>query len=245
MATVSLYFDKRREKKDSKYPVKITIYHDGTKRRYGVGVDLTEEEWGKINSPKLRDEQLKEYKSKIERYKNKALEKIKDLEDSFTFDKFEREFFQKPSKSNRSALLLENLFNDYIIELKNNDSISTSQVYRCALNSFKAFRENLLLTDISPELLNEYEKQMRKTTADKKGSSVTTISMYQRALRKIFNRAISKGLIKKEDYYPFGDDGKYEIPSGKNIKKALDYEEIKKIFEHESELIGEQRARDF
>ena len=75
-----------------------------------------------------------------------------------------------------------------------------------------------------------------------KGKSKTTVGIYLRSLRAIFNRAsIDKSL------YPFGEGkGKYSIPTGKNIKKALTLEEIASIFHYQPEPGNtKEMARDY
>ena len=74
--------------------------------------------------------------------------------------------------------------------------------------------------------LYRYEKWM-----ESKGNSVTTISLYIRCLRHIFNVAIAKKLIDR-DLYPFGPD-KYLIPTGRNIKKVVSIDDIQRIYEYQ------------
>lgn len=77
-----------------------------------------------------------------------------------------------------------------------------------------------------------------------RGRSITTVGIYLCSLRVILNLAKSNGIIRPEDY-PFGR-GKYVIPTGKNIKKALSKEEIKKIFEYPAAPGSPyERAKDF
>ena len=59
------------------------------------------------------------------------------------------------------------------------------------------------------------------------GLSITSIGIYLRPLRAIMNIAISRGYLQKEDY-PFGKR-QYQIPTGRNVKKALSKEELVKI----------------
>jgi site-specific recombinase XerD len=59
--------------------------------------------------------------------------------------------------------------------------------------------------------------------------SLTTISIYLRALRAVFNTAIAEKTIPAE-IYPFGKR-KYAIPSPKGVKKALSKEQLKTLFE--------------
>jgi site-specific recombinase XerD len=77
--------------------------------------------------------------------------------------------------------------------------------------------------DVTPDFLRKYEKWMLK-----EGNSITTVGIYLRSLRTVFNNAISEGLLSKE-LYPFGKK-KYEIPTGNNIKKALTLKDIAAIY---------------
>lgn len=62
---------------------------------------------------------------------------------------------------------------------------------------------------------------------------ITTVGIYLRPLRSIFNDAIEMGLVPRENY-PFGEK-KYQIPTGVNIKKTLPTEEIGKFYNHQSD----------
>ena len=64
-------------------------------------------------------------------------------------------------------------------------------------------------------------------------------------IRDRYNIAIPEGVISKE-HYPFGPKKyrKYEIPIGRNIKKALDIEDIRKIKNANSLPTEYQFARD-
>ncbi len=59
------------------------------------------------------------------------------------------------------------------------------------------------------------------------GNSLTTVGIYIRPLRALFNQAIRDGIIAPESY-PFGK-GRYQIPAGRNVKKALSLNDIEKI----------------
>jgi len=78
---------------------------------------------------------------------------------------------------------------------------------------------------ITPVFLNQYEAWMLNN-----GRSTTTVGIYLRSLRTIYNKGIEAGIVDKESY-PF-KKGKYQIPAGRNIKKALTIGEIQKIFEY-------------
>jgi integrase len=75
--------------------------------------------------------------------------------------------------------------------------------------------------------------------------SQTTVGIYTRSLRVIYNYGIAKGIIKHDENYPFGKN-KFIIPAGRNIKKALSLDEIKLIYNYNT-IAGSfiDRAKDF
>ncbi|HPI03977.1 MAG TPA: hypothetical protein PKZ78_09080, partial [Candidatus Goldiibacteriota bacterium] len=69
-------------------------------------------------------------------------------------------------------------------------------------------------------------------------------SMYVRALRAIFNGAISNGDISSK-IYPFGKEKtKYKVSSVRKVKKTLKQSDLKKLFEATGSP-EQERARDF
>ena len=129
----------------------------------------------------------------------------------------------------------------FIKKLLREGRISTSMNYHSSYVSLKKFRGNVRFAEITVSYLNEYESWLRN-----QGISKTTVGMYLRPLRSIFNEAIEEGIIKREKYYPFGRR-RYCIPASKNIKKALDLDDIKKIYYYKCDpkIESEQRAKDY
>lgn len=128
------------------------------------------------------------------------------------------------------------------------------------LNSRKTFRiqkaDELPFESVSPAFLTAYEKWMlkygklgpRKKVEGKivqipGPATYTTINMYCRAMRSLFNDAISEGQAKAENY-PFKKGG-YEIPGAVNVKKALTKKDVNKILSYRPEEINtKSRSRD-
>ena len=106
------------------------------------------------------------------------------------------------------------------------------------MTSLLDYRPQLRFTEITELELYKYEKWMKE-----KGNSVTTIGMYLRCLRHIFKAAIAKKIISQDDY-PFGAEA-YRIPSSKNIKKAINIEDIQRIYEYQSDNVTEMMCKDF
>jgi integrase/recombinase XerD len=228
--------DKRILHKDGSYAVKLRITYFRDQKYYPINVSLTTDEWYKVHSEKPRKEHKAHllYFNEIEQ---KALAIIKDMT-VFSFSAFEKKFNQKPKKDTDTI----SLFETYIEQLKKESRIGTAESYNCALTSIKSFigtkrRKKLNFADVTPELLDEYEQWMLD-----KGNSKTTIGIYTRSLRTIINNAIANGYLDK-DAYPFGKR-KYQIPSGKNTKRALKMVDIARIVNYQTTSRFQDRARD-
>ena len=238
--TVNFLYDTRRSLKDGACPVKLVIYFDRQKKRYDTKISLTEEEWEKINAPKLRDVTLKEKKAGLETLKIKAADIIKMLKEEFTFDAFEKLFFEKEIKRTTEKQDIYAIFEDYIGKLKKEKRIGTASSYSDALKSLRTFAPKLTIKEIAVSFLEDYEQFMLAN-----GRSVTTIGIYLRSLRTIVNIARAEKIMSDEKY-PFGlkSHKKYEIPRANNIKKALDEAAITKIINYTPLTDDEAKARD-
>jgi integrase len=219
-ASVSPFIDKFHPKTDEIRIVSIRVTHNRKRKYYGTKVRLKPSAFDKIMTAKRRSEAENKIYNEILSYHNKAVKVITQLP-IFTFSKFEEMYFE-----NRNATdSVSYAFDKYINELREEERIGTAVSYECAKGSIDKFKKDLKFADINLTFLKKYESWM--LTNDK---STTTIGIYLRSLRTIFNRqSIDKSL------YPFGiGKGKYSIPTGRNIKKALTIEEISKIFEYKA-----------
>ena len=131
------------------------------------------------------------------------------------------------------------MFEARISEMKEEGRIGNADTYQCAVNSLKKFRNSYGLTfgQITPDFLKKYEKWMlnppvTKADPEPKPKSITTVGIYLRPLKAIFNIAIEAEIIDRT-HYPFGKN-RYQIPSGRNVKKALTLEEVGKIVKAET-----------
>ena len=233
--TVTLFLDKRIQKKSGKFPLKLTIYCKPTKKRYNTDIDLTPDEWKKVNSEKLRDEALKEIRFKMTALKNRAAIIIEDLI-PFSFKRFEEAFYE--NAVDLKSLALSSLFDRYIAIQNKKGSVGTAISYQTTRNSLQGYIKNLSLFDVTPGFLQGYEDYMLN-----KKKSLSTVGIYLRQLRSIYNDSISRNLISK-DNYPFGKN-KYVIPVSSNTKKALSTEDLRALLNHTPDKIEEQKALDF
>jgi integrase/recombinase XerD len=222
-----------RIKNDDTIPLKLRITFKGKRKYYATQFSLSEGDWEILNSTSVKGK-LKTIKNEITKIEIEA-DKIANQITPFSFSQFEASFFQKSSVH----ILLKDLFNEKIKTLSDNSQVGTASSYSTALTSLLKFKPHLLIEDVSVSFLQDYEKSMLKENKTK-----ATIGIYLRCVRTVLNIAIEEKIISKENY-PFGSR-KYRIPSGQNIKKALDLKSIKKIFEYKV-LAGTNMgmARDF
>ncbi len=102
------------------------------------------------------------------------------------------------------------------------------ETYTTTLKSFMRFRsgEDLLLTDITSDLMMNYEAYLKY-----EGVAMNTISFYMRIMRAIYNRAVEQGLI--EQHHPFK---KVYTGVDKTVKRALPLKSLKQIREMDLSL---------
>ncbi|KAA9349749.1 site-specific integrase [Larkinella humicola] len=234
---VSLYLDTRRQKNDGTYPVKLRVTFKRKQQYYTTNINLTESQWEKVGKPKPREDFIKDTKALLETACKRAEKVIRDLP-VFTFEEFETRYagtVEAPSNSVFAG------FDRYIEQLTNEGRAGTGSSYRCALNAIQNYHQSKALLsyrDVTPQWLQGFEKWMLSI-----GNSITTVGIYLRSLRTIYNRAIEDGGIDRENY-PF-TKRRYQIPTGRNVKKALTLADIEKIFHYQAEpMSAEDRARD-
>jgi integrase/recombinase XerD len=211
----------KKSKIDGKQPIKLRIIHNRKPKYYALGFSLFEDEFNRMNAGQVRGE-LYELKIKLQIIEAKAIAILAGLE-PFSISKFEEKFFRPRSDLNNAIQYL----NNEVERAKKEGRISSKIMAECSLNSFKTFsrKSQLSFNDITIEWLQAYENFMIR-----KGNSTSTVGMYLRGLRVVYNKAIGDGVV-SQDQYPFGK-GRYEIPIGRNIKKALENADIKKILEY-------------
>lgn len=268
-ASSIITLDKRWIKKNGTYPVKLRISFKGKTRDFQTIYDLEPDDFKKLKASHLGKE-LREISQQLDKLLTKAETICQEMR-TFTFEKFEFELYsgqhclkQKNRKSQPLTLLAKELdlepyrkrftiltevhpdkdyisytFSEYIQNLLQQDRIGSALNYLDAYNCLKRFSGNVRFEEITVTYLVRFEKWMLE-----KGSSKTTVGIKLRSLRAIFNEAIFKKIIRKEDCYPFGRR-LYMLPTSAKRKKALTIEEVEKIFNYNPKNERVEKARDF
>ncbi|NVK08063.1 MAG: site-specific integrase [Tenacibaculum sp.] len=243
---VSIYLDTRRKKENGKYPAKLKVYCKKSKKKklYNIDRDFSKEEfehiWENGNLSKLRKKNREALK-----FLNELIERAEDVAknmEPFTLEKFEKKFFRKSTDGNN----LIYHYNKAIEKHKKEGKIGSANGLLYSLKSIQKFIEhkeskklNIIPFDkITDDFLNQYERFMYE-----KGKSVSTVGIYLRDLRRVFNWAINEEDISR-DIYPFGKD-LYQISKGKKVKKALNDAKLNVLFNSVVKTSQQQKAKDF
>ena len=241
---VSLYLDTRRAKANGKFPVRVRVFTPNPRKQklYSTMFEFTEKEFQAVWESKKCLTELKETRQKLQAEENRVFNEAQKIT-PFTFEKLEKNLFRGKGEG-------ANCFWHYaeiIKGLKKENRFGSASSYELSMNSLKAFLEyktgrkpgKLPLAEITASWLKKYESYM----IQERGSSITTVGIYLRALRSVFNEAISAGDVEAE-LYPFGKK-KYQIPASSKKKKALDREQLAKLFRAEPANPEQAKAKAF
>lgn len=270
-AQVSVLLDTRRAKKDGKYPLKLRVYSNNETVLYQMVYDISKEDYERFGTKRING-QLEEIRGNVRETELEAMAAVKKII-PFDFDKFYSSFvngnkifikkkrgkasFSKSMPSSTEfpdewrskfaifqaprpgADYISTLYYNIIKGLLFQARIGTAQAYHISYRSLKEFKGIIRVSEITPQFLKEFEWWMINV----KENSKTTVGIYARSIRAVVNEAIEQKLMNRDDY-PFGRR-RYGIPTGRNIKKALDKPSISKLYYTETASESESRARDF
>ena len=230
----------RFQRKDGTQPLALRVTYLREAKLFTLSeMSLNKVDFEKVEIGKARGE-LKDMQLKLQAIEAKAKAIIETLS-PFSFEIFKQQF---EGKAEFQKQVIENDLFSYFVkaieQLKSEERLGTANAYQCSLSSLKAFsnREKLTFQEISVEFLKKYENWMLA-----KHSSPTTIGIYLRNVRTLYNKAISEGII-TIDKKPFGR-GQYTIPTGNNVKKALTKADIERIIAYQvKEGSSEHFAKD-
>ncbi len=268
--STSIILDTRRIKnKNDKYPIKLRITINRVTRNYQTVFDLSVEEFERLSASRVSETlqavrtSLQELKRTLENFisdkepsgftefendfisdnKNFKRKKFKQEVLSIPIDEFDYSPFLKRftifSEDHSRRAALSTTFLSCIRKLLQQGRIGSAINYQRSYIDLVKFRGNVLLSEITVAYLYQFEQATLN-----RGVSKTTVAIILRPLRTVFNEAIEDGIIKREKHYPFGRR-RYQIPCGRNIKKALTIDDVKKIYYYEPESEDHRRAKDF
>lgn len=240
---IKVVLDKRREKRNGKYPLKLRVYtgQPRIQKLYTLDLEYTNDEFVSIMQSKAGDA-LNAHRLNLQLTEWMAKKIAKEL-NPFDFDRFESKFFQ----NTHIAPDIIAYYSDSVIEMDAEQRLNSASNYRNSLQSILDYIQYSTGTKpnkipfalITEDWLQEYEKYCLNV----KSFSPATVGIYLRPLRAIFNKALDKKDIEAEQY-PFGRR-KYRIPSAeKNIRWASKADYLRTLAAHPQNS-DQERARDF
>lgn len=235
-------------KKEEIYPVKLRIYSPLLQKAkmYSTGYDMTTKEFESVwqtEKPRKIHQEKRDY---LDSVRVKAVEAAKNC-DPFSFKTFEKKLLRR--KGDGKNVFYH--FEEQTKLLKELGRYSTAESYELSLKSIKNYlkdnkkskQEIKEPTSLSFNAINELFLKKYETYMLNKGKSKATIGIYLRNLRSIFNIAIKQREV-SEDIYPFGK-GKYKIPKGRAVKKALTKQQVFALIKTDPETTEQKKAKDF
>lgn len=236
---ISIYLDTRRPKQNGKYPVKLRVFTKLPRKQklYNTDFEFTKSEFESIWETKKPRNEHKDNRLELAALEKRASD-IADGLPQFSFENFERLMY---GISGSGQIDVVSYYNQAIAQYKRNKQMSTASNYELSLKSLIDFhkKDNLSFYDINPQWLKDYEEYM----IELKERSRTTVGIYLRPLRAIFNTAIADKIVSVEQY-PFGRR-KYTIPAPKGTKKALSKEQLRALFEVKPATPEQKKAKAF
>jgi integrase/recombinase XerD len=259
--SINLFLDSRRalNGKINIYPIKLRVYSLNVKKAklYSTNIGLTKNDFRSIldSTKTVRGKKL-DYRNYLNEFVVRAEDAAKELT-TFTFEAFEKKLFRNKFASSNVAYHYKKKIN----ELQENGQIGTAENYELSLKALGMFLlqqinfpdletklskiddalKNLTFFDIDHKWLEGFERFMVKTNK----RSYTTVSIYVRCLRTIFNNAINENDIKK-DIYPFGKGkNQYQIPRDQKKRKSLNRSQLSILFNGSPSSTEQQKAKDF
>lgn len=243
-STKIVLFRDKGTNKEGKYPVKIRVISERRDRYFRTGVYIFEQDFPVLHQKKALKEDFK--------YLNYCLEKadkiIKDLGYNFSWTEFKKRFYNKESATSKDQT---NDLLGYLTEkekkLRKAGKIKTARTYDLTRKHVEAFtrKKEVPFLAVTPEFLTALENYLlykHKSGNNKKtGLSYSSIGIDMRNIRSVYNDAIVDGVIDQK-LYPFGRR-KYIIPATKKAKKALNIEDIQKLYEYKPEDGQSSEAR--
>ncbi len=241
---ISVYLDTRRKLKNNKYPVRLRVFTPLPRKQklFPTIFEFKKREFKSIWETEKPQNSNKEKRREIQSIIDKAEDVAKTIS-PFSFYEFERKLYLKSGDA-------ENVFtyyNENIKNLKETGRFGTAVNYQYSLNSLINFvkyttgkePDKLLFRELTPHFLTRYEYYMLK----EKDKSPTTVGIYLRPLRALFNAAIADKNVKPE-LYPFGKR-LYQIPAPKAVKKALTSSQLKQLHQAKHGTPEQEKAKDF
>ena len=227
---VVISLDTRRAKKDGTYPVIMRLGHNAQTTSIPLGISIAETDWDEkkrlVKKTYKGVSSVTRLNNQIEKMKTDAMDIILKLHELGTLQTLSITSLKDRITQKEARDSFFHFANQCVDDLIQTHRIGTARSYKGLISVLKEYRKgkDLLFKEVTYDFLSKFEIHHRS-----KGNGLNGLSVYLRAIRAIYNKAIKAGLVEKEQY-PFDD---YKIKSAPTEKRALDGGFLKKIIELE------------
>ena len=242
-ALVKVVLYKSKTLADGSHPLMVRITKDRLRKYVSTGLSLQLKHWDEGKSePRRSCPNRTQVEAAIGKWKAKFTDAANDLKQE------EKPFSAlkvavKAVKSVRKANVLDFIddYYDRLIKEKRLGTAATVRDIRRVLVKYETAEgrnpEKLLFTDLTPGYLDDFRSGMAE-----RGLAQTSMAVYFRTLRLVFNQAIKRGLV-LDKYYPFREFKVSQFDL-RTRKRAISKEEIGKIADLKPETTRLRLARD-
>lgn len=203
---------------EGKHNLKIRISFNGYQKNISTSFYFTKEEYkeirGKSNTrifSKTKRDHIKEAIFDEQKKYKTIVNNLKIL----TLDALEKELNKEDEKYN---LELFSLLKKFEKQYRANNQVTSADKCKETRHSIGKVLNisQIAMVDITPAFLQTYEKEALELNY-----STSTVGIYLRYVRVIWNYCVNNDLLEQQ-LYPFGRQPKYTIPKSKKKKSALD-----------------------
>ena len=226
-ATVNVLCYKSKTLSNGEHPIMLRVCKGGKKKYVGLGISVNPKYWDfekskpKRNCPN-REQIIKAINEQEQKYSEQILE----------FYTEQREYSPatliEAVAPVRKAKTVDDLFNDYICQLKDEGRLGYALSVQQVRNSLLKFKghSDIFFSEIDVNWLKSYESWLRCCKLED-----NTIGIRFRTLRAVYNLALTEGLV-KTDLYPFK---KYKVSKlhKETAKRAITKEQVKQVIEYD------------
>ena len=229
VCAISLVLDKRHVRNGGKYPIALRFTIDRKRLYYPLGDKYTEKEFdaicrakntGRRSNIKSEKETNFECKILLEQTFKSYVDIVQDLDKTSKLS-LNMIMTRLTGKNEEDSFLL--VWEDII----NNRSVGTADSYTTAKKSFIKYVGVISGFNVSKGTIEKWIKGMEND-----GFTKTTIGIYLRACRVVWNECTQRGFLSKKEY-PFGKDKSLiTIPVGSTRKKEyLNVEQMTELYQ--------------
>ncbi|MDQ2718255.1 MAG: site-specific integrase [Bacteroidota bacterium] len=227
--SVSTFWDKRGER--------AMLLVNLNRKQFILSIRLycSKEDYGKATSGRMLTAKQKQVRDKLTSSIMKAETLLSQLNEP-TKESFLKFFKSDLNISTPNKADVYSLIKIKIDDLNGEERFGSANNLKDSMKSFQSFRKELYLEDINESFVKGYKEFMLK-----RKRSLTTIGIYLRNLRAIYNQAINDGLI-SGTMKPFKN---IQLGSKVKSKSVLYPAQLKQLWEYRSESIRDTRAIAF